>query len=251
MDLAYRVYETDNVARGLPDLGRLQGLARRLAAQRLLALNIGIDDLLPGAFEAAVRDNVLRLTEAYDGFTHEERGVCGGWVCNWAYNYLTTNEPESPVTLDEARRLQGHDEMTLFKRTEAKKTKSVKSVARQKMYQSKYMSLTKVIKDGKFLEDFRFMRATTQMIDCIVQTPHAPFLLSVRPKGGGGHALGLLYHPPTYYFLDPNEGLFKFQTRQKALDEINKHFILKLAAKENWKLIKIDLDVGALIDGWL
>ena len=113
--------------------------------------------------------------------------------------------------------------------------------AEKKMYGQCLLALEAAITEQQFPDrKSEFKKSTAQMIDKVMQDPNVPFQLGVSPKGGA-HAMGLLFHTPAFYVLEPNFGLYKFPTDEAAARELNNHFVRILPEKSTWQLTKIRL----------
>jgi hypothetical protein len=224
-----QVYETDNTLMPDPDLTRILGLARRLQ---------GGGEITTSTYASACSLERLYLEQ------YKSHGVCAGTVCNWAYEYLSLGTPELRPSGVEAAETQGAMQMTLFKRlTSAKDGGDLErniDVARRKMYAKKGMVLSSIL-DREQLADavHGFKHATRLIADWVELIPEVPCLLSVPMKGGGRHALGALQHPPKFYALDPNHGLYAFTSRTQFENELTNYFVTRLEPLGTWSLLAI------------
>jgi len=243
----FRLYETSNAGYGEPDYDRLKGLATKWLMKQLGQSRNELDQNQVLVF-------IEEFHKRYKKKTTETEGICAGMVCNWAWNYLSTNNPEIKPDENVSRRLQGGAEMTSYKRAAMNKEDPT-GVAKQKMYR-KFFAWPMVVEKEMAAQQFpsatwQFGTSTTQMVNKVMEKEHQPFELSVRIKAPdrdgkvteGGHAIGLLYHTPTFYVLEPNYGLYKFPQSERAQQELNNHFIQKCPPQSPWELTKIDIDL--------
>jgi hypothetical protein len=208
----YRVYATNNTYRGIPDIGRLSGLARRYCAAYFRTEDPRLINLQESAFFKMYCDS------------RSEGGVCGGMVCEWAFQYLQTRDPVLEFSPIEAVLLQGDAAMTGFKRTAMDK-RDPNGTARTKMYSSKGLQLSPLLDSHPFPDmTFRYKEVTANIIAKIGQMDATPMLMSIEVQGGR-HAIGLLGHGGSYYLLEPNQGLFKFDSVEVFFRELNNYFI--------------------------
>lgn len=220
--LKYRVQATDNSAKAAPDPDRLDGLARRYCAA------VGITDA------GVVEKQKMNFFKMYRD-SHQEGGVCGGMVCDWAHNVLLTSDPAKAISPVRARILQGQAEMTTFKRTAMEKEDPV-GTSRDKMYASQGMSLWSLLDNEAFsMRTYEFKDSTAKLLNWIELFEDAPAALSIEMKGGR-HALGLLHHQQCHYVLEPNQGLYRFDSVEVATREINNYFIQNVKPGSQFKL---------------
>lgn len=220
----YMRVPTNNLVFGTPDLARLGGLASRWCRQN-------------GGTDAEVSAVTAALTRQYQQTVSKEGGVCGGMVCEWSLWYLLLDDPEIPPDAGSSSQLQGFMEMTYFKRGFALKPKAA-STAQARMYDSQGLALTKVVRTTALPANTTlFKGAVADIANSLA--PGVPHLLTVSPRGGGRHAIGLVLHEGAYYVLEPNEGLFKLPSREIFLMQLTNHFIQKLAPGSLWKLKSI------------
>jgi hypothetical protein len=224
MQIKYQRKPLSNMVRGVPDPARLDGLALKLL-QREGAINPSPELIKQGA---------ARLALAYRNHVNEV-GMCAGMICNWALNYMSSGDPES-VHLDAAQLLQGEMMMTGFKRMMMDKDHAV-SVAEKKMFLNKGMFLTTVAKNQLFpSKTVEFKLATVQMLNWIELADNVPFVLTVS-LGSVKHAIGLLCYQGSYYIVEPNHGIYKFEDRDIAVREMTNHFISTgVPPSSPWKL---------------
>ena len=220
----YRVFETCNEVAPLPDMARLEGLARRMCART-------------GAQDAQVGPIKQTLWRMYVD-SNQRGGVCGGMVCEWAFNYLITGDADIPPSQRESALLQRDMEMTFFKRGMMDKEDANKA-AQTRMYASRSLVLSTVERSQALPAQTMHYRATTEQI--VNALTHAtPHLLAVAPRGGR-HAIGLLCHHQDYFVLEPEHGLFRFKQKQAMVNELNNHFVQVLPVRSVWKLKAIKL----------
>ena len=249
----YRVYETENTIMPFPDLTRLVDVAFRISQK---------PEYRDHQMTAGMVMN--QLFQVYRK-THTEGGICCGMVCTWASHYQATQDPTARVDAVEANQLQAAYEMTNFKRSMMDKEHK-ESVAKEKMFLSKGLELNtirvtppedpsdkelpppvqeykgKYEKYDKFPLDIELFKETTNRIfEWVEIFENLPFLLTVHPKGGT-HALGLLHHTKGkdtgHYFLEPNQGLFRFKqgARGQALKEVSGHLAYLVPPGSPFKL---------------
>jgi len=235
----YLVYITDNRTTGVPDVTKIERLAQEVCESSGVTEKVAVQQVKYGLFrryKLATRD-----------------GVCAGMVCNWAYNYLSTSDPESPVEIGSARLLQGKYMMSQFKQAirqtmiapgpngGAANTRTPED----KMFKKKSMVLWTIAQEERFPpRTDKFKDQTAKILDWVEFIDTVPYLLSVEMREGqqvGRHALGLLCLPPRFYLLDPNIGLCKFGGLEKASMEINNHFIKTCVPNSTWYLKAIRL----------
>ena len=258
----YMVYPTDNNVQGHADFGtrftdRFLRKARETMLQEERFFSNGgkvsledldeiaelVDEMMKNPaekakFKQSLTQEFTRTLLVFRG----EAGVCGGMVCTWAQNYLTTGNPEAPIDQNDAMQLQGDQEVTFFKRRMVRKDGDSVAVARDKALKSRGMCETTVIQSAHFPNrSDKFKQATAIILNWVYFEENNPFVLSVQ-LGNSRHAIGLLYHDDDYYILEPNYGLFRFQSegtttgRELALREINNHFVTTLKPSSPWQL---------------
>jgi len=240
----YLVYETNNRTYGVPDVTKIDRLAQEVC------VSSGVTD------PAVVQQMKWGLFRKYKQHATKD-GVCAGMVCNWAYNYLSTSDPESPVEIASARLLQGKYMMSQFKQAvrqtmiapDTNGGTANKDAAEDKMFKKKDMVLWTIVQEERFPpQTHKFKDQTSKILDWVEFIDTVPYLLSVEMKDGqqvGRHAMGLLCFPPCFYLLDPNIGLCRFGDLSKATIEINNHFIKICVPNSTWYLKAIRLTGGA------
>jgi hypothetical protein len=231
----YQVFPTSNNYKGVVDPSRFERLAQKMITK------FGLEP-----DPATVKTFMLQLIKKYNSVNTQE-GVCGGMVCDWAFGYLETGNPERPPNMASARLNQGAALGTIFKRAAQDKEEAV-SVAVKKMYLNRGLYLTTIINGDVFpahTTDFKLI--TEKLINWIDLTSEVPFFLDLEAKSGanqGRHAIGLLNHRGCFYILDPNCGLYGFNGRDAAQREINNHFIAVAVPNSSLEFKAI----GTLID---
>lgn len=212
----YQVFPASNNYKGVVDPSRFETLAKKMITK------YGVEP-----DPATVTAFTLQLVKKYKSANTQE-GVCGGMVCDWAFGYLDTGNPERPPNLASTRINQGHALGTTFKRAVQGKEDAI-SVAVQKMYRNRGLYLTSMLTKEAFpanTSDFKLI--TEKLINWIDLTSEVPFFLDLEVKLGsnqGRHAIGLVNHHGRFYILDPNCGLYGFNDRDTAQREINNHLI--------------------------
>lgn len=190
-------------------------------------------------------DVTFKLDEAYmEAFFRKtitdslQAGICGGMVCEWAWEYLITDDPVCVPGITESAKLQGLNSMTVFKRGMMQKDKDI-AVGRNKMYESMGLGLTKVISHQVMPETTeKFIDMTKDLATKLQEK--VPYLLSISPQGGK-HAIGLTRLNGRFFVLEPNQGLFGYAGERTFSIQLANHFKQILAARSPWKLKSISL----------
>jgi hypothetical protein len=227
LNIEYRKIPTTNNHNADLDMGRLKGLARRYCAwKRTTDVNFKLtEDYMEEFFRKTI-------TESMQG------GICGGMVCEWAWEYLITDDPVCVPGIKDSAQRQGINMMTVFKRGMMQKDDDIK-VGRQKMYDSMGLGLTKVIGHQTMPDTTEKFVDMTKEIATKLQE-RVPYLLSISPSGGK-HAIGLTRLNGRYYVLEPNQGLFGYAGERTFTIQLANHFRQILAVRSAWKLKSISL----------
>jgi hypothetical protein len=227
LNIEFRKIPTANHHTADLDMGRLKGLARRYCAwKRTTDVNFKLtEDYMEEFFRKTI-------TESMQG------GICGGMVCEWAWEYLITDDPVCVPGINDSAKLQGINAMTVFKRGMMQKDNDIK-VGRTKMYDSMGLGLTKVIGHQTMPETTEKFVDMTKEIATKLQE-RVPYLLSISPLGGK-HAIGLTRLNGRYYVLEPNQGLFGYPGERSFTLQLANHFRQILAVRSAWKLKSISL----------